>query len=344
MEKYEHGGDIYSKKIRLDFSANINPLGMPQKVRKAMSEAISRCEAYPDPKCRELVKKISQRENTAQENILCGNGAAELIFRTVYGAKPKKAIIISPTFSEYERALSAADCGIVYHALSEDNDFITGEDILDALDESLDMLFLCTPNNPTGAQTDNALIFRILNKCREKNIIPVLDISFDDFTDTPVNAAELAERGAVVIRALTKIYALAGIRLGYMLCTDNALLEKIRLSGQSWSVNTPAQAAGEAAMDETDFIKETAEYISRERRFLTEKLAELGIRVFPSDANFLLLKSENDLCKAAEKYGIALRPCHNFKGLGKEYFRIAVRTHEENLELVSVLKRGSENG
>ncbi len=344
MDRFEHGGDIYSKKVRLDFSANINPLGMPQGAKRSIRNAAALCCTYPDPYCRELTETISEKESISREKILCGNGADDLIFRTVYGAKPKKAMLVTPCFGEYERALSAADCEIVYYGLSQDNDFALCEDILAALDGGYDMIFLCTPNNPTGRRIDTALLYKITDRCVKLGIIPVIDVSFDDFADFPLNRAELAQKGAAVIRSLTKIYALAGIRLGYMLCSDETLLEKIRLSGQSWSVNTPAQAAGIAAMNDPDFIARTVEYVSRERRFLTERLSEAGIRVFPSDANFLLLFSGSDLCAVAEKEGIALRPCDNFRGLGKGYFRAAVRTHEENTELVGALKRGLENG
>ncbi len=340
MDKYEHGGTD----ARIDFSANINPQGMPDGAYKALSGAIRSCGAYPDPECTVLREKIGQRENIQPEHIICGNGAADLIFRTVFAAKPKKALLLAPTFSEYEKALSAAGCEMDFYALKEENDFALGDDYISALEGGYDIVFLCSPNNPTGGELSEQCLLEIITRCKSLGILPVIDMSFADFSENAVSANALAEAGAAVIKAFTKIYAMPALRLGYMLCCDEDFLGKVSLAGQSWSVNSLAQAAGAAALDDSDLIGRTVEYISRERRFLTEKFGAMGIKTYPAAANFILLKSEHDLAGIAMESGIALRRCENFRGLDGRFFRTAVRSHEDNIELVMALERGLLNG
>ena len=162
MDKYEHGGTD----ARIDFSANINPLGMPEGAYKALSGAIRSCGTYPDPECTVLREKIGQRENIQPEHIICGNGAADLIFRTVFAAKPKKALLLAPTFSEYEKALSAAGCEINFYALKEENDFALGDDYINVLEGGYDIVFLCSPNNPTGGELSEQCLLEIVTRCK----------------------------------------------------------------------------------------------------------------------------------------------------------------------------------
>lgn len=340
MDKYEHGGTD----ARIDFSANINPLGMPAEAKKALSRAICGCGTYPDPECRALREKIAVREGIGAEHIICGNGAADLIFRTAFAAKSERGLLISPTFSEYEKALSAVGCEIDFYDLKEESSFALSDDYISALDGGYDIMFLCSPNNPTGGELSEKRLTEIISRCVTLGIIPVIDMSFLDFSENVVSAAALAQAGAVVIKAFTKIYAMPALRLGYMLCCDDAFTDKVKLAGQSWSVNSFAQAAGEAVLDDEGFIGRTVEYIARERRYLTEKLDGMGIKTYPAAANFILMKSEHDLAGIAMESGIALRRCENFRGLDGSFFRTAVRSHEDNMELVMALERGLCNG
>ena len=173
-----HGGDIYSHKIRYDFSANINPLGMPERVKRALRENTDAYEHYPDVSCAELKRAIAEHENVEPEHIVCGNGASDLIYRLIWKLKPRTAAVITPTFSEYERALRTVGCLINHIALREENDFMLTDDILTELNGA-EMLFVCNPNNPTGAVSD--MIPKIASYCAANRIFLVVDECFMDF-------------------------------------------------------------------------------------------------------------------------------------------------------------------
>ena len=339
MIKSEHGGDVFEREIVYDFSANLNPLGMPERVKNALQKSISEWEKYPDPFCRSLVKKLSERENFAPENIVCGNGAADLIFRIVQAVKPTKAVVCAPSFSEYSKALTQNGCEISVYYLSEKNGFALDEKILEMLDESVQMLILSTPNNPTGRTIDGELLRRICEKCEANDIVFLCDECFIDFTENAAHAEQFINPNVVVLKAFTKIYAMAGLRLGYALFGDEKLAESVRKSGQFWSVSAPAQTAGEAALDEKNYLEKTLELIKNERDFLTEKLRNFGFRVYPSEANFILFYTELPLDEMLLSEKILIRNCVNFDGLEQGYFRTAVRSHEENSALVSAIER-----
>ena len=220
MIKSEHGGDIFEREIVYDFSANLNPLGMPESVKNALQKSISEWEKYPDPFCRSLVKRLSERENFPPENIVCGNGAADVIFRIVQTVKPKKAVVCAPSFSEYSKALIQNECEILHYFLSEKSGFALDEKILEMLDESVQMLILCTPNNPTGRTIDGELLRRICEKCEANDIVFLCDECFIDFTENAAHAEQFMNPNVVVLKAFTKIYAMAGLRLGYALFGD----------------------------------------------------------------------------------------------------------------------------
>lgn len=339
MIKNEHGGDVFEREIVYDFSANLNPLGMPERVKNALQKSISEWEKYPDPFCRSLVKKLSERENFAPENIVCGNGAADLIFRIVQAVKPTKAVVCAPSFSEYSKALTQNGCEISVYYLSEKNGFALDEKILEMLDESVQMLILCTPNNPTGRTIDGELLRRICERCKANDIVFLCDECFIDFTVKAAHAEQFINPNVVVLKAFTKIYAMAGLRLGYALFGDEKLAESVRKSGQFWSVSAPAQTAGETALDEKNYLEKTLELIKNERDFLTEKLRNFGFKVYPSEANFILFYTKLPLDEMLLKEKILIRNCTNFDGLEQGYFRTAVRSHEENSALVSAIER-----
>lgn len=335
----KHGGDTFGCEIRYDFSANLNPLGMPRSVKKALENSVSDWEKYPDPYCRRLTKKLSEHENFPPENIVCGNGAADLIFRIVQAVKPKKAVICAPSFGEYTKALEQCGCEISAYRLAEENGFALDVGITAILDKSVDMLILCTPNNPTGRTIEGGLLREICKKCEENNIIFLCDECFIDFVVNGAGAERFMNKNVVVLKAFTKIYAMAGMRLGYALFGDSTFAEKVRETGQFWSVSSPAQAAGEAALEEKDYSEKTAEFIETEREYLSEKLRLLGLKVYPSEANFILFYTDLPLDDMLLRQNILIRNCENFSGLSRGFFRIAVRTHDENSVLVSTIER-----
>lgn len=346
MKKYQHGGNTDTN-IKYDFSSNINPLGMPENVKKILAENIEKFSFYPDPDCKDLIKAISEYENISAKNIVCGNGAADLIYRIVNAVNPCKALLLAPSFSEYEKALLDGRCSIEYCYLKKENGYAIKDFDTDLLKDK-DICFVCNPNNPVGNITDVNVLLKIINSCIKYNVILVIDECFMDFV---INGFELSSKeflsckNVIILKAFTKIYAMAGLRLGFILCENEKLNEKIRNYGQPWSVSVPAQLAGTAALKNKGFIKETAEFVSGERKFLTDNLNSMNLEVFPSAANFIMFKSEIiNLDRLLKNENIAIRNCENYEGLEKGFYRIAVRTRKENQYLISAMERRLKNG
>lgn len=353
MTQLIHGGDIYSASKEtgieqaqiLDFSANINPLGIPKEVKQAMIESLGACTNYPDPLCRDLVQAISAHEHVVPQAILCGNGAADLIYRLARALKPKKALLLAPTFAEYELALDTIGCKCSYYMLSEETGFVLQEDYLAYLTSEIDLIVLCNPNNPTGTLIPDVLMKAILKRCEAQQITCLLDECFNDFIESggavsQVNQLENYSH-LVILKAFTKLYGLAGVRLGYALSYDHDLLERMRVEGQCWNVSVIAQAAGKAALTQEAFRQETLQVISSERAYLQNELRRLGMTVFDSVANYIFFKSNQGvkLQETLRAQGILIRACHNYKGLDAQYFRIAVKSHRENQILIQALER-----
>ena len=349
MKEYTHGGDIVGareiwKGELLDFSANLNPLGMPESVRKAAEDAVREAIHYPDPLCRALCAAIARRDNVTPEHILCGNGAADLVFRLAFSQRPRRVLVTAPTFSEYQDAVQAAGGEVIYHRLMPKNNFDLTEAVLDDLDDGLDMAFFCTPNNPTGRLIDRELMLRILERCREKGIRVVVDECFLSLSD-PGEQMSLAGElehfpNLVLLRAFTKSYAMPGLRLGYCLSADAALLDGLSRCAQPWSVSGPAQAAGLAALAEQEHPARARQLIAVERSWLIDALRALRLQVFPSQVNYILFRAPgvDDLKERLLVHGVLIRSCANYVGLGSDYYRVAVRPHQENEELIGAMK------
>lgn len=346
MQTQIHGGDIYSRTYQYDFSTNINPFGMPEKVKLAAMKGIENSVHYPDVQCRKLREAIAKKEQIPKEWILCGNGAAELIFSIAAAKNPKKALLISPGFAEYEQALGTIPCEIVFHELSREQGFLLGEDYLECLEEDIDLIFLCNPNNPTGLLIEPSLLDRILEKCRKKDIFVVLDECFLEFVSDEMQNPQkkrLKENPSLfILKAFTKMYGMPGLRLGYGLCSDTVLLQKMKERTQPWNVSIPAQLAGAAACEEVGFVTKTRESIEKERSYLSEELQKLGFRVYPSAANYLFFEGPKELYEVCEEEGVLLRDCSNYRSLSQGDYRIAVRQHKENEALIRILKKHYE--
>lgn len=340
MTAQVHGGDIYSRHIRHDFSANINPLGIPDPVLSGISEALRRCENYPDPECRELVSAISEHEKFPARKIVCGNGAADLIYRIVSALRPHAALLCAPTFSEYEKALTEHGCTVRKHFLRYENGFALTADILHDITPETDILFLCSPNNPTGLTLPAELLRQISERCLETGTFLVIDECFLDFVEggNTLSAKPILNERSAILKAFTKIYAMPGIRLGYALFGSEETAAMVLRAGQAWSVSIPAQAAGIAALRVDGYVERTVGIISSERKYLCAGLRSLGLEVIPSEANFILFYCEFPLDKLLQEHGIAIRNCDNYDGLGKGWFRTAVRLREENELLLAALR------
>lgn len=337
--KNPHGGDIYEGNIELDFSANTNPFGTPEGVKSAVLSSLGALSAYPDPYCRGLVSAIAEHESVPKEYVLCGAGAAELIYSFAFAENPGKAVELAPTFAEYCLPLKGAQ--IKRFRLKEENGFRPNAELVDFIGETEpDAVFLCNPNNPTGQMAHPALIEAAAEKCRAIGCRLFLDECFMDLADAPSSfVPRLAEfTNVLVLKAFTKGFGMAGLRLGYCLSADEALLGRMSRAVQPWNVSIPAQAAGTAALKETAFLERTRALIKAERPRIAEKLKKLGIAVFGSDVNFLLIKAPPELGERLLQRGIRIRDCSNFHGLAEGFYRIAVKLPEENDRLISAIK------
>lgn len=336
-----HGGDIYAGDVRLDFSASVSPLGTPKSVIDALTRVLPELYHYPDPRCRALVQAIAKFERVPQERILCGAGASELIYTYCEAVRPKRAMVLAPTFSEYAIALQRTGCEIVRHTLAAEQNFDLQEDLLPRLShEGIDALFLCNPNNPTGRLIPGELLEKILLRCRERNIALFVDECFlslsdgaNDLTPFLPDVPQL-----FILKAFTKSYGMAGLRLGYGLCADKELLQKMSAAAPPWTISTPAQAAGVAALKNAAFLAENRALIRAERPRLEEELRKLGFWVCPSQVNYILFRGDVGLTEQLRARGVAIRDCANFEGLTSGWYRVAVRQYEENEQLIAAIR------
>lgn len=346
---YQHGGDIYSYPDFIDFSANINFLGAPSSILEAARNAMESIGHYPQTGCDKLRQAIAALEQVKPEQIICGNGAAELFFSLTLAQKPKKALIFAPTFQEYEQALRSVDCEIVYHFLHAESRFQIQE-IPPELDHSIDMVFFCNPNNPTGVLTERHLLEKLLQKCEQVGAILVVDECFLYFTGMAqyYTMKDLLphSRNLFVVKAFTKTFAIPGLRLGYGLSGNYELLKRVRNVTQPWNVSVPAQAAGIAASREKNFLNKMVQAVELERQFLLEHLSKVPsdenksffIQIYGYAANFIFFHSIPGLEQKFKQYRILIRNCDNFPGLTEGWYRIAVRARQENEKFVQALK------
>ncbi|MDF2888374.1 MAG: aminotransferase class, partial [Lacrimispora sp.] len=227
--EYQHGGDIYTNRVIMDYSANINPLGLPEGVKKALLQAVENCSCYPDSRCGRLIADLGAFHGFSKQHVICGNGAADLIFQIVQVIRPSRALLIAPSFLEYEQALATVSAEIVWYDLKETDGFhLSVKELTKWLrlsGQEIEMLFLCNPNNPTGFTLLKEEMKELLDFCAEKGIFCVVDECFNEFLDDPAaySVLDLISTGGYdrvfVLKAFTKIYAMAGIRLGYGITT-----------------------------------------------------------------------------------------------------------------------------
>lgn len=337
-----HGGDIYGyDRPLLDFSANMNPFGMPEAVARAAREAVADCTRYPDPDCRALTRAIARMDGVDPGRVLCGSGAADLIYRLVLACRPRRALVTAPTFSEYVQALDAVGCPAEHWPLVPEEGFRVTEGLLDRIVPGMELVFLCSPNNPTGLEVESALLERVLDRCERVGARLVVDECFQPLSGGPGLAGALDRAPHLfLLRAFTKSYAMPGLRLGYGLCGDRALLDRCRVCGQAWPVSQVAQAAGIAACACPEWPGRARDFLRQERPRLQEGLTRLGMQVWPGQANFLLFRAEGvvDLKERLVERGILIRSCANYHGLGPDYYRTAVRLPGQNDTLLREMK------
>ena len=298
---------------------------------------------YPDSRCGRLREALAERKKIPAEHIIAGNGAADLFFSLVLAERPRTAGIPVPAFSEYEQALKTVDCKVREYFLKKENNFRLTEDFLNELSPETDIVFLCSPSNPAGQAIDRGLLLKIADRCEGYGIRLVVDECFIDFLAEPEDYTmeKMTEKYSClfVVQAFTKIHAIPGLRLGYGITSDEALLERMQQVRQPWSVSIPAQEAGIAALGDGERVYAARELTGRERVRMEKKLSGWGVDVIPSQANFILMHSPYDLFRLLKDRGILIRDCSNYSGLGRGWYRTAVRRSEENDRLLEAVRQ-----
>jgi threonine-phosphate decarboxylase len=359
---FTHGGDIYNNDVELDFSVNINPLGMPKKAREALISGVEEDSRYPDINCLRLAQAVSERENVSRQRILFGNGASELIMAAVRAVKPDICIMAAPTFSGYERAAQACGARTAFYELDEKKDFAYDDGICRRIEDIAGgcktcgyggdarsgrlMVFLCSPNNPVGSLISPELTEKIASVCSRLGAVVVVDECFLRFTGRyeEYSSRRLLDLydNLIVINAFTKFFAMAGIRLGYAMTSNTAVLDRMRFQMPEWSVSTVAQRTGLAALGDPDYEQRTVNYVQDERRFLEEGLGRLGMRVYAGFADFVAFRTEEGsnikLYEELLKKKILIRSCADYRNMPKNSFRAAVRRREENEILLKAMR------
>lgn len=350
---YDHGGNIFSVARQLgfspadsiDFSASINPLGVSATVRAAIISALDSLIHYPDNSCGELKQVLADVHRLTPEHFAVANGSTEIIYTLPALLTGTRALIVSPAFSEYGYALEQFQWQVERFLLSpQDNFALDLNTLATRLGQGYDALYLCNPANPSGMLYPRQVIEQVYSLCREHGTFLVLDEAFMDFCEEASAKASIitAEQG-IVLRSMTKFYGIPGLRLGYAMAAP-ALIRRLSAMGGPWSVNTLAQVAGVAALHDAEYSSLSIAYVERERGRLSRQLAEIPqLTVYPSSANFLLLEitggiTSTELQQRLMQQRILIRDCASFAGLSNRFFRVAVRTTEENTRLLECLR------
>lgn len=351
MNKVIHGGEVFNQKDIdsteiIDFSANINPMGLTSGIREVMVGAIDEIVHYPQSDCALLKQSIANYHSLELNQILVGNGSIELMYLLTSELTGKRALCLRPSFSEYEYLLKLNGFELIYFDLLEENDFVLDLDALIKILDDVDTVFIGNPNNPTGKCIEHDDLLLLLKVCREKGVFLIVDEAFIDFTSNAENTIIDYVNdydNLVVFRSMTKIYALAGLRLGYLAASKN-IVNVVSKKLCPWNVNVIAQKAGVHALTDDNYLKESFDLISKEKDFLLSGLKEIpAIKVFDSDVNFFLCKLVNMNFNSSElkeelfKYKVLIRDCCSFSGLSDCFIRLAVRTREENTALLNAL-------
>lgn len=349
-----HGGNVYKigKELDipynklLDFSANINPLGFPDVVRKVIINRIDDIMYYPDPEQSELKKSASEYYGINPENILPGNGSVEIINLIMEALKPSKVIIFAPTFSEYARSCRSRGIKVELVDMTK-NDFEWDIGLVRKVEidiEENSLAVICNPNNPTGKLADKKEIISLLEILKHRKSFLLLDEAFMDFVENNQTLIKDVEKhkNLVILRSLTKFFALPGLRIGFA-AGNSELIQKLEELKDPWNINTFAGAVSCEIFKEKNYINMTRKFISQEKEYFWSKLSDInGLLPFHPEANFVFVKIVDGIAADAldvklKNYGILIRQCGNFDFLDNTYFRVAVRKRDENDMLINVL-------
>lgn len=360
-----HGGNVYQAARLLcrdasdlcDFSASINPLGVPPAARCVLQSAINKVQHYPDPEGLALVQAIAERHRVAPGNVLLGNGTVELIYAIPVALKVRRGLIIGPTFSEYERALQLSNARVASVLAYPANDYRPPvREVSERVNPShaagpgkrrppVDAVFLCNPNSPTGQSVSRNSVYRLLKSVKRQRGCLIVDETFVEFCEEKsVIRRAVRDDSLVVLRSFTKFYGIPGLRIGYAVGTEKRL-RAIRNRLPPWSVNTLAQEAALACLQDVRYRQRTLRFFEKERPVFRRALERIpGFRVYPSAANFFLVELTGSLTSrqvqgTLMEHGFLVRDCSNYPGLHERMLRLAVRTSTENARLVKHVQR-----
>lgn len=343
----KHGGDLLSYKEYydgelVDYSSNINPLGMPEGLEKVLADSFKELEAYPDIKYRRLKKSVGDYLKCKEPNIVFGNGAVELIDNFIFLAK--RVLIWTPSFLEYEERALIRNKEVI--KIPYKDDFTIDLSGIGAIIQEGDMLVLGNPNNPTGLRIKEEELFIIYEIIKKKNGFLLLDEAFFEFCPEDYDSIELFREVDYekigIIRAATKFFALPGIRLGYG-CTSEKMARKIEEIQLPWSINTLAEVAGNYIFHCKKYMEESKRYIEKERTYLLEELSKIKfIKTYATTTNYILIHlltlEEEDVFQFFLHRGIIIRKCSSFRGLNNNFIRIAIKDRENNKRLLEIFK------
>lgn len=355
---YFHGSDLeeiqekYNIKAEdiVNFAANVNPLGISPNLQHELSHNMDIITTYPDREYTSLKKTISEYAKTGTENILVGNGTSELISSFIRHITPKKAVIIGPTYSEYEHEVSRVGGKAYYLPLYEEDDFKLNTDyLLNKLDKQTDMLIICNPNNPTSSCIDLVTMRHILDACTENHIYVLIDETYIEFVNAleAYSAVSLSQfySNVIILRSTSKFFAAPGLRLGYAITGNPDLIAKINSTSKPWMINSIASEAGQIMFRDKEYIDKTINLIHAERDYCYKELLELeGFKPYKPYANFMLVRinkkdvTSNDVFEEAIKKGMLIRDCSTFPFLTSQYFRFCFMKHEDNKRLIECIK------
>lgn len=352
-----HGSDLETieqiykikKENIVSFAANINPLGISPKLKDTLSEQIDSIMNYPEREYTSLRNKISRYINTDIEDIIVGNGSTELISLFIQIKHPKKALIVGPTYSEYEREVSLGGGSSLYYRLEEENDFrIDIESLDNELESDVDLLVICNPNNPTSSAITRSDMRKILDICKKKGIFVMVDETYVEFSEDiqKITCIPLTSyyNNIVILRGISKFFSAPGLRLGYAVCGNGDLLKEMNQRKNPWTINSLAAIAGEIMFSDEDYIARTRLLISKERDRVCHILSGCpNIKVFSPVANFVLIKilkngvTSMDLFEAAIEKGYLIRDCSTFPFLDNKYIRFCFMNPQQNDALLDIL-------
>lgn len=355
MKEIHHGGNVekIAEELKVpieqikDFSANINPLGFPSDLWNVLVQSFANIETYPDPAYPELKKAIADHLKVGVGDVFVGNGATEILDEAIRAKKATDALVLAPTFGEYERMFERQGTKVHHFQLSEDNNFaLDVTSMIDLLKEHHEITVICltSPNNPTGQLTANSDLRKLTNFCNKHHRLLILDEAFIDLTvdQQPSFVSELTASDRVyVVRAATKFFAIPGLRLGYCVTKNKQLKDWLKVQENTWSVNGIADVFGQNMFRAHKYIQYTRDWLNVQQPALYQHLQQIeGIKVFPSTTNFFLFKCDDtDLrTKLLKNYHIMIRQCDDYVGLGPNYYRVAVKGPKDNALLVNALK------